>query len=529
MRASVLVSAVLIGAGLALFSYKVLVLGYPLGTGEQAGTWRVELVVNVTGQGGRTVIDVPLPRTSGYQRLLTEEVRSGPFRFSISEDSSERQGRWSGKLDGSATLSYQVTFDTRAYTRPLPSREGGGTYPKSVAEFLKDSPGIQVGDPAVSALSRELLLGGADKVKLARDIYAFVSHEIGTLKTTGAMDALTVIHEGRGNPLGRARLFCALARANGLPCRLVSGLILSNGRQDSLRHWNEVYIADGWVPFDVDERHAESLPPDRLVFLSTEAAPIRSTGASALSYRFDIQSELSTYSDLVRRRIAASPNLVDRVSLLFLPVQTQHNLRLLLLVPLGALAMCILRNVVGLQTFGTFMPMLIALAFTGVGPLWGTILLVIIIGFALLSRLWLERFYLLFAPRIAFILTLVVLLMVGLMLAGDRLGMPIAGVGAFPFVIMTMLVERISVSLEEEGMANTLRRISGTVLSIYLTYAVIHTRALQTIFLVFPELLVVILGLLILVGRYTGYRLTELIRFRAFTSPTPGGGREVPR
>jgi len=43
-------------------------------------------------------------------------------------------------------------------------------------------------------------------------------------------------------------------------------------------------------------------------------------------------------------------------------------------------------------------------------------------------------------------------------------------------------------------------------------------------FLVFPELLVVILGLLILVGRYTGYRLTELIRFRAFESPPSDAG-----
>ena len=42
----------------------------------------------------------------------------------------------------------------------------------------------------------------------------------------------------------------------------------------------------------------------------------------------------------------------------------------------------------------------------------------------------------------------------------------------------------------------------------------IHARGLQTLFLVYPELLLVILGLLVAVGRYTGYRLSELIRFR---------------
>jgi hypothetical protein len=176
--------------------------------------------------------------------------------------------------------------------------------------------------------------------------------------------------------------------------------------------------------------------------------------------------------------------------------------------------MCVLRNIVGLKTFGMFMPMLIALALTGTGLAWGTAFLAVIIGFALISRIAIQRLYLLLAARIAFILTLVVLLMIALFVVGDRIGLPSKGVGAFPFVIMTMIVERISVSLEEEGAANTLRRIGATLMSIYMTYLVIHFRELQTFFLVFPEALIVILGLLVAVGRYTGYRLTELIRFR---------------
>jgi hypothetical protein len=121
----------------------------------------------------------------------------------------------------------------------------------------------------------------------------------------------------------------------------------------------------------------------------------------------------------------------------------------------------------------------------------------------------------------------VILLMVLVVIAGDRLGLALGGVTAFPFVIMTMIVERINVSLDEEGVPNTLRRLGATVLSIYITYAVIHAGALQTLFIVFPELLLVILGSLIAVGRYTGYRLTELLRFRAFAaaaSPYAGAG-----
>jgi hypothetical protein len=77
-----------------------------------------------------------------------------------------------------------------------------------------------------------------------------------------------------------------------------------------------------------------------------------------------------------------------------------------------------------------------------------------------------------------------------------------------------MIVERISVGLEEEGWQNTMSRVGNTLVATYLTYAVIQARALQEVFLVFPETLFVILGLLVAVGRYTGYRLTEIARFR---------------
>ncbi len=522
MRPWIAVSGALIAAGLGLFLYKVMILGYPLSTAEEPGTWRVDFVVSVTGRGARTTVDIPLPRTSSYQRLLTEEVKSEQMRFSITEGDGDRHGRWSGRLDGTSVLTYEVTFDASAVNRALPATDAGGKYPPSAKEALEVSPGIDSTDPAVAELSSELRLDTSNKALLAQQVYEFVAREIGAVRGSADMDAVTVIREGRGTELGRARLFCALTRANGIPCRVLAGIPLSTGRQQQFRYWNEAYLRGAWVPVDVVGRHLGALPADRLSLGATSGAElVTATNASAVSFRFDVQAELETYAELVRRQLAASQHAVDRASLLFLPVQSQHVLRILLLVPLGALAMCVLRNIVGLKTFGMFMPVLIALAFTGTGLAWGTFFLAVIVGFALLSRVWITRLYLLLAARIAFILTLVILLMTALFVIGDKIGMPSSGVGVFPFVIMTMIVERITVGLEEEGAANTLRRIAATLAAIYLTYTVVQAHALQTIFLVYPELLLVILGLLVAVGRYTGYRLSELIRFRALVDAPP--------
>jgi hypothetical protein len=367
-----------------------------------------------------------------------------------------------------------------------------------------------------------MVLGTRDKAKLAREVYRFVSREIDASLSGEPMDAVTVVLEGRGNALGRARLFCALARVNGLPCRVIMGLTLTaHSPAEQLSYWNEAYVGGRWVPFDVVERRMESLPPDRIALSTRDHTPVRASGLGAVTYRAFVQSESQAYEDLLRRRLAESDHVLDRYSILSLPVQVQQHLRLLVLVPLGALVMTLLRSVVGIRTFGTFMPMLIALAMTATGLAVGSAVFVLLIGIALLSRLLIRPFYLLLVARVAFTLTLVILLMVILIVAGDRLGIALGGVTAFPFVIMTMIVERINVSLDEEGVGNTLRRLGATVLAIYITYAVIHAGALQTLFLVFPELLLVILGLLIAVGRYTGYRLTELLRFRAFAAAVP--------
>jgi hypothetical protein len=41
---------------------------------------------------------------------------------------------------------------------------------------------------------------------------------------------------------------------------------------------------------------------------------------------------------------------------------------------------------------------------------------------------------------------------------------------------------------------------------------------LEFLMFVYPELLLVLLGATLLIGRYSGYRLTELFRFRALAA-----------
>jgi hypothetical protein len=89
--------------------------------------------------------------------------------------------------------------------------------------------------------------------------------------------------------------------------------------------------------------------------------------------------------------------------------------------------------------------------------------------------------------------------------------------GLFPIVILTMTIERMSIVWEENGPREALQQAAGSLVVGALTYLVMNLPQLEHLLFVFPELLLVVLAATLLLGRYSGYRLTELRRFRALS------------
>ena len=205
----------------------------------------------------------------------------------------------------------------------------------------------------------------------------------------------------------------------------------------------------------------------------------------------------------------------SRFSLLSLPIETQLVYRILLTIPVGALLLVIMRNVIGIKTFGTFMPILIALAFRETQLAWGILLFSLVVALGLGVRFYLERLKLLLVPRLASVLIVVVILMVSLSVVSHALGLERGlSVALFPMVIMTMTIERMSIVWEERGSSEALKQGTGSLLVAALAYLLMTNPLVEHLVFVFSELLFVLLAATLLLGRYSGYRLTELIRFR---------------
>jgi hypothetical protein len=88
-------------------------------------------------------------------------------------------------------------------------------------------------------------------------------------------------------------------------------------------------------------------------------------------------------------------------------------------------------------------------------------------------------------------------------------------------VILTMTIERMSIVWEELGALATLQQGVWSLIAAVLAYAVMTVSYIEHLVFVFPELLLILLAGMLLLGRYSGFRLLELPRFKTLAKIGP--------
>jgi hypothetical protein len=199
-----------------------------------------------------------------------------------------------------------------------------------------------------------------------------------------------------------------------------------------------------------------------------------------------------------------------------LPAADRQLVEFLLLLPVAALVCCVIRNVVGLHTYGTFAPALLGLAFREVESPVGVFVLLVVLSIGWVVRRGVTRLNLLQVPRSAVMLSLVVALLLAFILFSNARGRPVATAIPFlPLVIVTGLIERFWTTEEEDGTGPAVRTMAATLLTAVAVYLAARPDWVRATMTDHPEVLGLIVAGQLLLGRYTGYRLAELSRFRA--------------
>jgi hypothetical protein len=496
-------SILLVFAGSLLCIYKVVWLGYPFLPDQTSEQWTIQARLEIEPEAGSVRASLMLPtRPSGYT-VTDENFVSRGFGLTIEEDFFRRQADWAVRsLSRSKSLYYRATVfpDTRQRRVMSPPRVVP-TFPELEQPWATALVDIVV----------DVQLESADAQSFAAEVLERINGR------TEDPNMKLFLDEGDA-PLDQARLAQTLLAGARIPSMLVHGVMLQKDVQRSvIKTMLGVWTGDEWLIFDPQTGH-EGVPAEFLIWWRGDEELAKISGARLKDLQISVKHRLASSLELAATRTELKGSLIGKISLLDLPVQTQSVYEVLLLVPFGILVIVILRNIIGLSSFGTFAPVLIALAFRETELIKGILLFMMIVTLGLFFRFYMERLRLLLIPRLAAVVTIVVLLMTAISLLANQFGMETGlSVSLFPMVIISMVIERMSIVWEERGAATSIREGLGSLLMAAIAYSVISINVFAYWVTVFPEVNFIILGVIVALGRYTGFRLTELKRFRQMT------------
>ncbi len=193
-------------------------------------------------------------------------------------------------------------------------------------------------------------------------------------------------------------------------------------------------------------------------------------------------------------------------------------LALILLLPIVATLIALARQIIGFKTFGIFIPSLITLSFLAIGLRYGILVFTLILLVGTIGRFLLRRLRLLYLPRMAILITVVSLAILGLWAVGVYFKVTeVISVSVFPILVMIILVEQfVSAQIEKGARSAIILTIETLVISV-IAYYVAGWEFLRAFILNTPEWIFALIPINVLVGMYSGLRLWELWRFREVT------------
>lgn len=497
-------SITLIVVGLAILAHKTLHLGLPLTSNEKTEIWTVQARLSFDSKNRNVKASLYVPNvTPGYVKL-DEHYISGNFGLNAKMSGDNKTANWAiRKTDGEQVLYYRTTV-TRSDTTS--NWVSDPDYPKA-PEFE---------EPYSTAVDKII----KDVRSQSADIATFTYELITQLHSPDSNENISLVKDLAKSDEDIADLVIKLLAVAHIPTRKLWAVGLSDAANYvEPRVLVQAHNDDEWITFDPKSGNT-GIPANYLAWKVGNAPLYKIKNGKNAELTFSVTKSYIELLDVAKQNAKQSGSIFGRLTLFALPVQIQNTYSLLLMVPVGALLVVFMRTFIGIQTFGTFMPILIAIAFRETQLFWGVILFSVIVFIGLIIRFYLERLRLLLIPRLAVILVIVVILMLIISVTTSRLGLDrLLSVSLFPMVILAMTIERMSITWEENGAQTALLQGLGSLVVACFGFMLMTYDRLIYLMFVFPELLLVILGISLWMGQYTGYRLTELIRFRNINSP----------
>lgn len=487
--------------GLLLTAYQIFILKIPVTAHETDHLWNIDAKVQFRASN-RTPVKLQMflpPLDSGYV-ALNESYISRNYGVSVNQKDDNRIITWSARrANNEQTLFYRLLLSARFSADLEPPK--GPTYTDAI---VVDGPE----KVAVQTLLESIR-------QYSADIETFISEAVKRVNSTDN-ESVKLLLQNDDSVQNKVRVLQVLLSNAHVPLERVHTVNLDHKNAQQPELWVRSFNGKEWLYFD-PETGRQGLPRHTLVWWYGDQPLFNIEGGAKPTIEFNVSSSEINAIRLGQLVQDANPatNFLDN-SLYGLPLSDQQTYQLIVMIPIGVLFILLLRNLIGMQTLGTFTPVLIALAFRETGLGFGVVFFSVITAFGLMLRSYLEYLKLQMLPRLSVVLTFVVLLMAVISLFSHKLGLESGlSVSLFPMVILTMTIERLSIIWDERGGNTAFKQGVLTLIAAAGAFYLMNISALEYFIFTFPGVLLTLAAFMLAMGRYRGYRLTELFRFRA--------------
>ncbi|MGF1724106.1 inactive transglutaminase family protein [Photobacterium nomapromontoriensis] len=486
----------LIIAGTALSLYRHDVYGVPWTPGVERTLWELEARIEFDAIGEPVKVSMAAPETQPGFTLIDESTSSPGYGVALIDTDKGRRAEWSiRKATGKQILYYktQMLVDAQARFKEIPPK--GDTVAVSL-----DNPQ----QTAANALLEQARSLSSDNITLTREL-------IKQFNDNNNQNAALLL-----NSLSREQAIINLLSLEKIHARIVGGLQLEDGRRrQSITPMLEVWNGKLWELFNL--KTGQEGKPDNILLWNQQGHSLLDViGGRNSNISFSIIAQDITPQQATREKVQAEDLL--NFSIHSLPIEEQAMFKTIMLVPIGALVVVFLRIIVGLKTSGTFMPVLIAVAFVQTQLVTGVIGFLLIVGTGLIIRSYLSKLNLLLVARISAVIITVIMIISIFTVVAFKIGL-VEGLSItfFPMIILSWTIERMSILWEEEGAKEVLIQGGGSLLTAILVYLAMTNPMVRHLTFNFIGIQLIILALILMLGNYTGYRLSELRRFKPLT------------
>lgn len=498
--------AALVAVGGGIAAYKSQKLGVPFWEDQRVDEWLVEAKISFVATGRKVTARLSLPANAGEEKTGQESGSLG-YDYHIEERGDQLTAIWKSKeREDAQALYYRIRFKG--------GLESGG----------EEIPAIEIPEaPEVPDLPGSLGVAANSIVKSAMSVsddpdslFIVFFRQINSEDASQEHLLVRRHYEEMSISDPNIAMGIDLLGMAGVPSRLCYGVRLdaeNNGQPPY--PLLEYYDGASWKVRDPVE--PSKVPDGREVYVwHRGGGPLLDLdGGENSRVTFTVVKDRIPLARLTDLR--ESPFLISTI--LALPASERAVFRYIVLIPLGAFIVVLMRNIIGIPTLGTFMPVLLALALLEIKPVQGILMFTILVGAGLWFRFLLSRMNLLVVPRVAACVVIVTLLMMLMGVISYQLGMSVGiKITLFPMIIIAWTLERMSLIWEEEGKRSAIVQVSGSVFVAVCAYYFMKISQVQYWAFYFPEMLLLLLAFILLVGRYTGYRISELIRFKSFAN-----------